>query len=75
MTTERNVCLDKLRHAGLDLSEVAMTDLSTVSFIDGAEIALGYRSAQNHAAARKDILCSLAKKEAERITVHASSKI
>jgi hypothetical protein len=52
-----------------------MTDLSTVSFIDGAEIALGYRSAQNHAAARKDILCSLAKKEAERIAVHASAKI
>ena len=64
MTTERNVCLDKLRHAGLDLFEVAMTDLSTVSFIDGAEVALGYRSAQDHAAAGKDILCSLAKKEA-----------
>ena len=65
MTTERNVCLDKLRHSGLDLFKIGKTDLSAVSFVDGAEIALGYRSAQDHAAARKDILCSLAKKEAE----------
>ena len=65
MTTERYICLDKLRHTGLDLSEVAKTYLSAVSFVDGAEVALGYRSAQDHAAARKDILCSLAKKEAE----------